>query len=201
MKILDYFTCLLRNQYTDQEATVRTLYWTTDWFRIDKGECQGCLLSSCWFNLYAESILRNARLIELQARIYLFWSQCCKSKCQLQGGKKEKLIIKKKKKKTTNMWGLNNTLLNNQQITGKSKTEIKICIVTNDNENRTSQNLWDAVKAVLRGKFIAMQAYIKKQAKHLINKLTLHLKQPEKEQHKTPMLVEGKRNHKSQSRT
>ena len=86
MKILDYFTCLLRNQYTNQEATVRTLYWTTDWFRIDKGEWQGCLLSSCWFNLYAESIMRNARLIELQARIYLFWSQCSKSKCQLREG-------------------------------------------------------------------------------------------------------------------
>ena len=61
------------------------------------------------------------------------------------------------------------------------KMEIKICIETNENENTTTQNLWDSVKAVLRGRFTALQAYLKKQEKHQINNLTLHLKQLEKE--------------------
>ena len=60
------------------------------------------------------------------------------------------------------------------------KKEIKICMETNENENRTTQNLWDSVKAVLRGRFIAIQAYLKKQEKTQINNLTLHLKQTEK---------------------
>ena len=60
------------------------------------------------------------------------------------------------------MWILNNTHLNNQQVT----EEIKKFLETNDNENMTSQNLWDAAKAVLRGKFIAIQSYLKKQEKH-----------------------------------
>ena len=68
--------------------------------------------------------------------------------------------------------------LNNQQIT----EEIKICIETNENENTTTQNLWETVKAVLRGKFIAIQAYLKKQEKSKINNLTLHLKQLENEE-------------------
>ena len=67
--MLDYFTCLLRNLYAGQEATVRTLYGTTDWFKIKKGVQQGCLLSPCLFNLYPEHIMRNARLGELQAGI------------------------------------------------------------------------------------------------------------------------------------
>ena len=65
--------------------------------------------------------------------------------------------------------------LNNQQITEEIKKEIKICIETNENENTTTQNLWDTVKAVLRGKFIAIQAYLKKQEKIQINNFTLHL--------------------------
>ena len=65
---------------------------------------------------------------------------------------------KKKTIKNTNIWSLNNTLLNNQQIT----EEIKICLEMNENENTTTQNLWDTVKAVLRGRFIAIQAYLKK---------------------------------------
>ena len=72
-------------------------------------------------------------------------------------------------------------LLNNQQITEEIRKEIKICIKTNENENTTTQNLWDSVKAVLRGRFTALQAYLKKQEKHQINNLTLHLKQLEKE--------------------
>ena len=75
-------------------------------------------------------------------------------------------------------------LLNNQQITEEIKKEIKICIETNENENTTTQNLWDTVKAILRGKFIAIQAYLKKQEKSLMNNLTLHLKQLEKEEMK-----------------
>ena len=71
---------------------------------------------------------------------------------------------------------MKNTLLNNQQITEEIKKEIKICIETNENENTTTQNLWDTLKAVLRGKFIAIQAYLKKQEKSQINNLTLHLK-------------------------
>ena len=69
MGILDYLTCLLRNLCAGQEATIRTLYGTTDWFKIGKGVRQGCVLSPCLFNLYAEYIMRNARVDELQAGI------------------------------------------------------------------------------------------------------------------------------------
>jgi len=73
--------------------------------------------------------------------------------------------------------------LNNQQVTEEIKKEIKKFLETNDNENMTTQNLWDAAKAVLRGKFIAIQSYLKKQEKHRIDNLTLNnLKQLEKEQ-------------------
>ena len=60
---------LLRNLYAGQEATVRTGHGTTDWFQIGKGVCEGCILSPCLFNLYAEYIMQNARLHEAQARI------------------------------------------------------------------------------------------------------------------------------------
>ena len=69
MEIPDYLTCLLRNLYADQEATVRTGHGTTDWFQIGKGICQGCILSPCLFNLYAEYIMRNPGLDEAQAEI------------------------------------------------------------------------------------------------------------------------------------
>ena len=85
----------------------------------------------------------------------------------------------KKTTKNTNIWRLNNAILNNQQIREEIKQEIKICIETNENESTTIQNLWDSVKAVLRGRFIAIQAYLKKQEKHQINNLALHLKQQE----------------------
>ena len=68
MGIPDHLTCLLRNLYAGQEATVRTGHGT-DWFRIRKGVCQGCILSPCLFNLYAEYIMRNAGLDEAQAGI------------------------------------------------------------------------------------------------------------------------------------
>ena len=65
----DHLTSLLRNLYAGQEATVRTGHGTTDWFQIGKGVCQGCILSPCLFNLYAEYIMRNAGLDEAQAGI------------------------------------------------------------------------------------------------------------------------------------
>ena len=66
-------------------------------------------------------------------------------------------------------------LLNNQQITEEIRKEIKICIKTNENENTTTQNLWDSVKAVLRERFVAIQVHLKKQEKKQINNLTLHI--------------------------
>ena len=83
-------------------------------------------------------------------------------------------------------------LLNNQWITEEIKKEIKICIETNENESTTTPNLWDSVKAVLRGRFIAIQAYLKKQEKNKINNLTLHLKQLEKEEMKNPRVSRRK---------
>ena len=69
--------------------------------------------------------------------------------------------------KNTNTWRLNTMLLNNQEITEEIKEEIRKYLETNDNENTTIQNLWDAAKAVLRGMFIAIHAYLKKQEKNL----------------------------------
>ena len=69
MGIPDHLTCLLRNLYAGQEATVRTGHGTTDWFQIGKGVCQGCILSPCLFNLYAEYIMRNAGLDKARAGI------------------------------------------------------------------------------------------------------------------------------------
>ena len=69
MGITDHLNCLLRNLYAGQEAAVRTRHGTTHWFQIRKGVCQGCILSPCLFNLYAEYIMRNARLDEAQAGI------------------------------------------------------------------------------------------------------------------------------------
>uniref|UniRef100_A0A8B9XCA0 RNA-directed DNA polymerase n=1 Tax=Bos mutus grunniens TaxID=30521 RepID=A0A8B9XCA0_BOSMU len=73
MGIPDHLTCLLRNLYTGQEATVRTGHGTTDWFQIGKGVRQGCILSPCLFNFYAEYIMRNAGLEEAQAGIKIAW--------------------------------------------------------------------------------------------------------------------------------
>ena len=69
MGIPDHLTCLLRNLYAGQEATVRTGHGTTDWFQVGKGVCQGCILSPCLFNFYAEYIMRNSGLEEAQAGI------------------------------------------------------------------------------------------------------------------------------------
>ena len=88
---------------------------------------------------------------------------------------------------------LNNMLLSNQQITEEIKKEIKMCIETNENENTITPNLWDSIRAVLRGKFIAIQAYFKKQEKNQINNLTLHIKQLEKEEMKNPRVSRRKK--------
>ena len=91
---------------------------------------------------------------------------------------------KKKTVKTINTWKLNDLFLNNQQVTEEIKREIKKFLETNNNENMTTQNLWDAAKAVLRAKFIAIQFYLKKQEKHWIENLILHIKQFGKEEQK-----------------
>ena len=90
--------------------------------------------------------------------------------------KSRDIIYKKKSVRNTNTWRLNNTFLNNQQVTEEIKREIKKFLETNDNENTITQNLWDAAKAVLKRKFIAIQSYLKKEEKHQIDNLTLHLK-------------------------
>jgi len=69
IRLPDHLTCLLRNLYSGQEATVRMEHGTTDWFQIRKGVCQGCILSPCLFNLYSEYLMGNARLDEAQAGI------------------------------------------------------------------------------------------------------------------------------------
>ena len=89
---------------------------------------------------------------------------------------------RKKTVKNTNTWKVNNMLLNNQWIT----EEIKKYLQTNENENTMIQNLWDSAKAVLRGKFIAIQSYLRKQEKSQIKNLNLHLKQLEKDEQKKP---------------
>ena len=94
--------------------------------------------------------------------------------------------------KNSNIWRLNNMLLNNQQITEEIKKKSKYAYKSNENENTTTQNLWDTVKAVLRGRFIAIQAYLKKQEKSRINNLTLHLKLLEKEEMKNPRVSRRK---------
>ena len=71
MGIPDHLTCLLRNVYAGQEATIRIEHGTTDWFQIGKGVHQGCILSPCYFNLHAEYIMKNAGLEEAQAGIQI----------------------------------------------------------------------------------------------------------------------------------
>ena len=109
--------------------------------------------------------------------------------CSDQNAMRLDINYKKKIVRNTDTWRLNNTFLNNQQVTEGIKRKIKKFLETNDNENMTTQNPWDAAKAVLRGKFIAAQTYLKKQEKHRIVNLTLHLKQLEKEQQQKPSKI------------
>ena len=106
---------------------------------------------------------------------------------------------RKKSVRNTNTWRLNNTLLSNQEIPEEIKEEIKKYLEINDNENTKTQNLWDAAKAVLRGKLIAIQSHLKKQEKSQINNLTLRLKQLENKKQRKPS-QQKERNHKYQSR-
>ena len=93
---------------------------------------------------------------------------------------------KEKNVKTTHTWRLNNMFQNNQQVTEEAKREMKKIMKANDNENMTTQNLWDTAKAVLRKKLIAIQSYLKKKEKHQIHNLTTGKIRPKK-------LVEGKK--------
>ena len=102
------------------------------------------------------------------------------------------IIYREKNVKNTNTWRLNNTLLNNREITEEIKEEIKKYLETNNNENTMIQNLWDAAKAFLRGKFIAIQVYLKKQETSQINNLNLHLKELEKEKLTKPKDIRKK---------
>ena len=81
MGIPDHLTCLLRNLYAGQEATIRTGHRTTDWFQIGKGVRQACVLSSCLFNLYSEYIMRNAGLDEAQGGIKIAWRNINNLRC------------------------------------------------------------------------------------------------------------------------
>ena len=99
---------------------------------------------------------------------------------------------KKKTVKNTNTWRLNNTLVNNQDNTEEIKEEIQKYLETHDNENLTIQNLWDAAKAVLRGKVIAIQSYLKKHETSQINNLTFHVKQLKKEEQTNPKVSRRK---------
>ena len=92
------------------------------------------------------------------------------------------ISYRKKTVKNTSTWRLTITLLNNQEITDEIKEEIKKYLETNDKENTTTQNLWAAAKAILRGKFIVVQPYLNKKEKSKINNLPLHLKELEKEE-------------------
>ena len=103
---------------------------------------------------------------------------------------------KKKSVRNTNTWRLNNTFLNKEQVTEEIKREIKKFLEANNNENMITQNLWDATKAVLRGKFIAIQSYLKKQERHPIDNLTLYLKQLEKDEPPPPKKQTKQTDHK-----
>ena len=112
---------------------------------------------------------------------HLLWPQCYETTYQLQ-----------EKTKTHKHVEIKWHILNNQQVTEEIKREIKKFLETNDNENKATQNLWDTAKAVLRGKFIAIQSYLKKQEERWRENLTLHLKQLEKEEQKNPKISRRK---------
>ena len=99
---------------------------------------------------------------------------------------------KEKTTKNTDSWKLNNMIVNNQWIIEEIKEEIKRYMETNDNEDTTIQNLWETTKAVFKGKFIAIQSYLRKEEKMQINNLNLHLKHLEKEEQTKPKISRRK---------
>ena len=111
---------------------------------------------------------------------------------------KLEISYRKKNGKNTNMWGQNNMLLKNQRVKKEIKEDIRNYFETNENQNTILQNLWETAKEVLRGKFIVIEAYLKKQEKFQANNLTLHLKEIEKEQTKPEV---GRRNNIIKIRT
>ena len=111
------------------------------------------------------------------------------------------ISFKEKNIKITNTWKLNNTFLTNQQITEEINREIKKFLETNDNENRTTQNLWDAAKAVLREKFIAIQSYLKKLEKHWIDWKKKNKKNPKTSRRKEIMKIWAEINEKEMTET
>ena len=102
------------------------------------------------------------------------------------------ISYRKKIVKNTNTWKLNSALLNNQEITEEIKEEIKKYLETNENERTMIQNIWDAAKAVLRGKFTVRQSYLRKQEMSQINNIILPLKQLEKEEQTKPKVSRRK---------
>ena len=114
-------------------------------------------------------------------------------------GLKLETNLKEKNPKQSNSWRLNNMLLNNEWGNNKIKELIKNFLETNDNEHTTAHNLWDTTKAVLRGKFITIQAYQKMTETFQINNLTLHLQELEEQQQIKPRM--SRRNNQDQSRT
>ena len=111
--IPDHLTCLLRNLYAGQEATVRTGHGTTDWFQIGKGVCQGCILSSCLFNLYAEYIMRKTGMEGAQAGIKIAGRNInnLNNNATLMAESEEELIsLLMKVKEESEKFGLNSTL-------------------------------------------------------------------------------------------
>ena len=105
---------------------------------------------------------------------------------------KLEINYRKKMRKVTNMWRLKKMLLNNNWVNERIKGEIKKYLEKNENENMTCQNLLDTAKPVLRGKFIAIQAYLSKQEKSQINSLTVHLKELEEEEQTQAKIGRGK---------
>ena len=125
--------------------------------------------------------LNKLKKIEIASSIFLDYN-----------GLKLEINLKEKTPKLSISWRLNSILLNNEWVNNEIKEDIKKFLETNENEHTTAQNLWNTAKAVLRGKFIAKQAYLKKIETFQINNLTLHLQELE-EQQPSPERVEGRK--------